>query len=101
MSTDDLRSYISTKFSEHVGMTDEVLFGEDLSLSQIIVRSDKLRNSVDLMEAFAKTANALRKERGLRIRLPVLSLDTPISKVLDVFLDEARAAEARTNSAEA
>jgi hypothetical protein len=98
MSKTDIQDYICEKFSEHVAIERAVLFGEDLSLSMIILRSSKLRNSVDLMEAFAKTANALRKERGVRVRLPTLALDTPISKVLQVFLDEVQTAEAQATN---
>ena len=47
-----------------------------------------MTNSVDLREAFARTSNALRKEHGVRIRLPALSLETPISQVVGVFLQE-------------
>ncbi len=86
-----LSSYISTKFSLHVGIPEAELFGEDLSLAAIIRRSDRLTNSVDLMEAFARTANGLRKEHGIRVRLPTLSLETPISTVLSVVLSEAQA----------
>jgi hypothetical protein len=86
-----LTSYISAQFSRHVALPEAELFGEDLSLAAIIHRSDRLTNSVDLMEAFARTANGLRKEHGVRVRLPTLSLETPISAVLAVFLAEARA----------
>lgn len=88
MDYDLLRSYICAKFSLHVGIPEAELFGEDLSLAAVIRRSDKLTNSVDLMEAFARTANSLRKEHGVRVRLPTLSLETPISTVLEVFLAE-------------
>ncbi len=91
MDSTSLRSYISAKFSLHVGIPEPELFGEDLSLATIIHRSERLTNSVDLMEAFARTANALRKEHGVRVRLPALSLETPISTVLAVFLKEAEA----------
>lgn len=47
-----------------------------------------MTNSIDLMEAFARTANALRKDYGVRVRLSALPLDTPTSTVLKVFLDE-------------
>jgi hypothetical protein len=96
MDSSLLTSYISTKFSLHVGIPEAELFGEDLSLAAIIRRSDRLTNSVDLMEAFARTANGLRKEHGVRVRLPTLSLETPISTVLAVFLSEAQAQRAAT-----
>lgn len=87
-----LSHFICDKFSGHVAIDPGVLFGEDLSLAEVIKRSPKMTNSVDLMEAFARTANALRKEQGIRVRLPTLALDTPISRVLEIFLAEAAAA---------
>jgi hypothetical protein len=89
MNSADLSAFICSKFSQHVGLSEVELFGEDLSLAAIIHRSERLANSVDLMEAFARTANGLRKEHGVRVRLPTLALDTPISTVLQVFLAEA------------
>lgn len=91
MDSASLRAYICAKFSQHVDLAEAELFGEDLSLAAIIHRSGRLANSVDLMEAFARTANGLRKEHGVRVRLPTLALDTPISAVLAVFLSEALA----------
>lgn len=87
-STRDLSSYIKMKFSENVGLHQDEIFGPDLTLAALITRSEKMTNSVDLMEAFARTSNALRKEHGVKVRLPALSLDTPISQVLAVFLQE-------------
>jgi hypothetical protein len=91
IKTEELRAYISQKFSEHVDVPADELFGQDLTLSAIIARSPKMTNSVDLMEAFARTANGLRKEHGIRVRLPTLPLDTPVSEVLRVFIAEAQA----------
>lgn len=98
ITTDELRAYISQKFAEHVGIPADELFGEDLTLSAIIARSPRMTNSVDLMEAFARTANGLRKQYGLRVRLPTLSLDTPVSEVLGVFIAEAQASTSTTNA---
>jgi len=93
MPTDEeLRVYISQKFCEHLGLRTEDVFDQDLSLAGIIDKAPSMTNSVDLMEAFAKTSNVLRREYGLRVRLPALALDTPISKVLEAFLAEARQA---------
>ncbi len=86
--TSDLRAYIQKKFCENVALPAEEVFGPDLTLAAIISRSEKMTNSVDLMESFARTANALRRDHGIRVRLPALALDTPISKVLEVFLQE-------------
>jgi hypothetical protein len=88
MVTPGVESYIRQKFAEHAGLTDEQLFSDDVSLATVISRSPKMTNSIDLMEAFARTANALRKDYGVRVRLPALPLDTPTSQVLKVFLEE-------------
>ena len=85
-----LKVFISKKFCENVGLAPEEVFGPDLTLAALITRSERLNNSVDLMEAFAKTANALRKEHGLRVRLPALSLETRISRVLELFVQECQ-----------
>ena len=87
---DALKSFISNKFCENVGLSPEEVFGSDLTLATLITRSERLNNSVDLMEAFAKTSNALRKEHGLRVRLPALSLDTRISEVVELFVKECQ-----------
>lgn len=86
----DLRDFICQKFSEHLGLTPDEMFGQDLSLAQVIARSQRMQNSVDLMEAFAKASNALRKQYGVRVRLPALSLETPISQVVELFVQECQ-----------
>jgi len=91
----EMETYIRGKFAEHVGLSETELFGEDLTLAALITRSARMTNSVDLMEAFARTSNGLRKDFGLRVRLPALSLDTPTSRVLEVFLQEAQAQQER------
>lgn len=91
----DLKAYIQKKFCENVGLSAEEVFGADLSLAAVIGRSEKMTNSVDLMEAFARTSNALRKEHGVRVRLPALALDTPVSKVLEVFIQEVERQQGR------
>ena len=87
---DALKGFIRNRFCENVGLAPDEVFGPDLTLAALIHRSGKLTNSVDLLEAFARTSNALRKEFGLRVRLPALSLETPISRVLEVFVEEVR-----------
>jgi hypothetical protein len=86
----DLKDFICQKFCENVGLTSDELFGQDLSLAEVIARSEKMNNSVDLMEAFAKSSNALRKQYGVRVRLPALSLETPISRVVELFVQECQ-----------
>lgn len=88
---ENIKVYIQDAFAEHAGLPAEALYAEDLTLAEVISRSDRMTNSVDLMEAFARTANGLRKDHGIRVRLPALSLETPISEVLAVFLSEVEA----------
>lgn len=90
-----LKSSIAAKFSAVVGLPEEALVGKNLTLREIIGAAPGMTNSVDLMEAFAKTANWLRKEHGLRVRLPTLPLETPIADVLDAFMAEAEREIAR------
>ncbi|RCJ37310.1 hypothetical protein A6770_14335 [Nostoc minutum NIES-26] len=84
-----MKDYICEIFAQNVGLSIAEIFENDLTLSAIIARSDRLHNSIDLMEVFAKTANMLKKQYGVQIRLPAFSLDTPISDVLEAFLNEA------------
>jgi hypothetical protein len=86
----DLKDFICQKFCENVGLSPDELFGQDLSLAEVISRSERMHNSVDLMEAFAKSSNALRKQYGVRVRLPALSLETPISRVVELFIQECQ-----------
>ncbi|KJK56445.1 hypothetical protein [Saccharothrix sp. ST-888] len=88
MVTPGVESYIRQKFAEHAGLTEEQIFVDDVTLAVVISRSPRMTNSIDLMEAFARTANALRKDHGVRVRLPALPLDTPTSTVLKVFIEE-------------
>ncbi|MFB7664811.1 hypothetical protein ACFC1R_12800 [Kitasatospora sp. NPDC056138] len=88
MVTPGVESYIRQKFADHAGLTEEQIFVDDVTLAVVISRSPRMTNSIDLMEAFARTANALRKDHGVRVRLPALPLDTPTSTVLKVFIEE-------------
>ncbi|MEV4439109.1 hypothetical protein AB0K09_08830 [Streptomyces sp. NPDC049577] len=88
MVTPGVEPYIRQKFAEHAGLSEEQLFADDVTLAALISRSPRMTNSIDLMEAFARTANALRKDYGVKVRLPALPLDTPTSTVLKVFLEE-------------
>jgi len=87
---DEIRSYVCERFADTIGLSAVEFIEPDLSLAEIISRSDKLTNSVDLMEAFAKTANAVKKQYGFRIRLSAFALDTPISTVVNAFVAEAQ-----------
>jgi hypothetical protein len=84
----ELREYILQNFAKSAGCTVEQITEADMTLAEVISQSPVMTNSIDLMEAFAKTSNSLRKEYGVRVRLPALPLDTPISTVLEIFLDE-------------
>jgi hypothetical protein len=84
----EVEIFVRTKFSAYAGIPEDQLFGEDMALSDVITKSPQMTNSIDLMEVFARTASALRKEHGVRLRLPALTLDTPTVTVLSIFLDE-------------
>jgi hypothetical protein len=86
MNMTEIENLICTSFSENVALGREEIFGQNLSLAEIISRSQGMYNSVDLMEAFARTANTLKKDLGVQVRLPAFPLDTPISAVLEAFL---------------
>ncbi|MBD2452418.1 hypothetical protein H6G76_36050 [Nostoc sp. FACHB-152] len=83
-----VKDYICQLFAQNVKLPLAEIFEHDLTLSEIIARSEQLQNSIDLMEAFAKISNTIKKQYGADIRLPAFSLDTKISTVLEVFLQE-------------
>jgi len=83
-----VESYIRRKFAEHAGLPEDEIFAAGETLASVMSRSPRMTNSIDLMEAFARTSNALRKDYGVRVRLPSLPLDTPTPTVLTVFLEE-------------
>lgn len=83
-----IERFIRERFAAKVGLGSAEIFDADLTLAEVVTRSDKLNNSVDLMEAFASTANGLRKEHGVRVRLPAFPLDTRISVVLGALTEQ-------------
>jgi hypothetical protein len=87
---DEIRTFVCERFAHNIGLSTSAFIDPDLSLSAIISRSERLTNSVDLMEAFAKTANAVKKQYGFRVRLAAFALDTPISTVIEAFVAEAQ-----------
>ena len=87
---DEIKSYVCERFADNIGLSTSEFIDPDLSLAAIISRSEKLTNSVDLMEAFAKTANAVKKQYGFRVRLAAFPLDTPVSTVVNAFVSEAQ-----------
>jgi serine protease inhibitor len=88
-----MRNYICEQFSNEVDLPENEIFNQDLTLSDIMARSENITNSIDLMEIFAKLANRLEKEKGIEVTLPAFSLDTRISEVLSSLLDEIEKAK--------
>ncbi|MCK9893940.1 hypothetical protein [Frankia sp. AgB32] len=88
METRAIETYIRSTFAEYAGLTEEELFSNGVTLAEAVNRSPRMTNSIDLMETFARTSNAVRKDYGVRVRLPALPLDTPMSGVLATFLAE-------------
>ena len=85
-----LRDYISITFADYTKLSVMDILEDNSTLADIIEKSELLHNSIDLMEAFAKTANSLKKEHGIQVRLPALALDTPMTEVLKIFMEEAQ-----------
>jgi hypothetical protein len=88
MQSGEVEVYIRQKFAANTGIADEQLFADGTTLANVIGLSPQMTNSIDLMEAFARTANGLRKDYGVRVKLPTLPLDTPTGTVLTAFLEE-------------
>ena len=90
---EEIESYIRDKFAQHAGLTAEQLADPGVTLADVMAMSQNMTNSIDLMEAFARTANGLRKDYGVRVRLPALPLDTPIPDAVKIFLEEFERAQ--------
>lgn len=88
MSPIHLKDFVCARFAREAGIPWADIVATDLTLAQIITRSEKMNNSLDLMEAFARIANALKKEHGVRVRLPTFPLDTPASEVIDALVEQ-------------
>jgi hypothetical protein len=88
MTSAELHAYVRETFTSYAGLSQGEIIEQDLTLAQIVARSEKMNNSLDLMEAFARTANALKKTHGVRVRLPTFPLDTPISTVLQALTEQ-------------
>lgn len=87
-----LRQLIASKIAEAVALAPEAIYPPDLTLTGILSASERLHNSVDLMEALAKAVNAARRELGVKLRLQAFTMDTPISRVVESFIAQARVA---------
>lgn len=85
---EEIESYIRQTFAQNAGVSAEQLYDADMTLADVMATSQQMTNSIDLMEAFARTANSLRKDYGVRVRLPALPLDTPIPDVMKTLLEE-------------
>jgi hypothetical protein len=83
-----MKEYLCRTFAANAGLPDSLVFTDDLTLAEIVSRSERMHNSVDLIEAFARTANSVERDFGIRVRLPAFSLETRISTVLDSILQE-------------
>ncbi len=92
-----MENYIKRTFARSIDLSETEIFDQDLTLGQVIAASQVLHNSVDLMEAFAKTANALKKDHGIRVKLPAFALDTPMSEVLASFSEQVARVEETVN----
>ncbi|MFY1636759.1 hypothetical protein ACN27F_26360 [Solwaraspora sp. WMMB335] len=88
MENDRVEVYLRQKFAEYSGLPDEQLFAVDATLATVLASSPKMTNSIDLMEALARTSNAIRQEFGVRVRLPALPLETSSQTMLKLFLEE-------------
>ena len=97
MNSREIENWIRTSFAANVGLSAEEIFQQDLSLAEIVSRSDGMYNSVDMMEAFARTANTLKRDRGIQVRLPAFPLDTPISTVFEAFMAQVQSLATETD----
>lgn len=93
--TQALSDFVNERFALHTGLDVRQIVNKDYTLAEIISNSDGMNNSLDLMEAFARTANDLKKHYGVRIRLPSFPLDTRISVVLRALGDQLSETEAQ------
>jgi hypothetical protein len=85
----EIRDYLLQTFAANAGLSGSIL-SQDPTLAEVITESDKMHNSVDLIETLARTANNMERDRGIKVRLPAFSLDTRVSAVLDAILDEIK-----------
>jgi hypothetical protein len=89
ITVEAIRGFISESFASEVGLSVAEVVAGDLTLSEVLRRSPKLVNSVDLMECFARTSNAVRKDFGLRVRLPAYPVNTTLGTIMEEFVKQA------------
>ena len=83
-----IAAFVLTEFATLVQVDAAWLRDANPQLLDIMAASDALVNSVDLMEAFARVGVMLRREYGVRVRLPAMALDTPFSDVVAALVAE-------------
>lgn len=88
-------AFLMETFAAAAALSVAEIRDHDLTLAEIIARSTAMNNSLDLMEAFARTANAARQKYGVTVRLGVFPLDTPISVVLKALGEQFPGGEAQ------
>lgn len=91
--TQSLEQSIRADFAANAGLPERWLVKQDPNLAEIIARSDRMNNSLDLMEAFVRTANQLKQARSIDIKLPMFAPDTRISAVLKAPLEQVPSAD--------
>jgi hypothetical protein len=85
----DLRAFVYERFAIEVGLTPADLLSDGVTLRDVAARSPRITNSVDLMECFAGTSNAIRKEFGIRVRLPAYPVNTTVRELVEAFVEQA------------
>jgi hypothetical protein len=88
MKTKELRDFIREAFAAEVGLPPSDVLAEGVTLADVMKRSPKIVNSVDLMECFARTSNAVRKAYGIRVRLPAYPVNTTLDTIVDSFIEQ-------------
>lgn len=82
---DTVRWIIDT-FGQSVELNMAEALSAGFTLSDVIERSTRLHNSLDLMEAFARISHLLKRRTGVKVRLPNFATDKQLSEVLEAFV---------------
>ena len=88
VTTTTIDTFVRERFAARASLPAHEIFRADVTLRDVMLLSEAMTNSVDLMEAFAATANAVKKTYGVRIRLPSYPLDTPVSTVMQALSEQ-------------
>lgn len=78
--------WIITTFGQDVQLDITEALRAKLTLRDVVERSERLHNSLDLMESFARLAHMLKKRTGVKVRLPNFPADQELSDVLAAFV---------------